>query len=436
LRQDTFDLKANGTMHDAIGTARIVLMSGNHLCHNPRVVKEADTLDAAGYQVEVLGCWFDPGMTDRDRKLLADRRWVFHAAIDTTNAGMSRGVAHRARARVGRLLGSRFKVSNHWELGAAAPELLHAATQTNADLYVAHSEQALWVADRLRRAGRRVGVDMEDWFSEDLLPAVRANRPVQLLRALERQVLQHAAYASCPSEAMSVALAAKYNCEPPTILYNAFPLSDRATLDGAVKDRRDRGIPSIHWYSQTLGEGRGLEDLLAALPRIARPAELHLRGNPAKGFDGWLASRVPAEWRDRVFTHGLVSNDELLSRIAEHDIGFAGEMKYSRSRVLTVTNKMLHYLLAGLAVVASDTAGQQEIARQGPDAVFLYPSGDSAALAATLDKLLTSSAVLQHAKAAALRVAERGLCWECQKGKLLAAVAGALVRPMPRTQTG
>jgi len=65
-----------------------------------------------------------------------------------------------------------------------------------------------------------------------------------------------------------------------------------------------------------------------------------------------------------------VDGDDLLSRIAEHDIGFAGEMPHCRSRDLTVTNKILQYLLAGLAVVASGTAGQRrgnEILReQGP----------------------------------------------------------------------
>jgi glycosyltransferase involved in cell wall biosynthesis len=411
-------------------------MSGNHLCHNPRVVKEADTLDAAGYRVEVLGCWLDRGMADRDRKLLSDRRWTFRPVVDTTKSRLSQEVARAVRARMGRLLRSRFNVSAHWELGAAAPEILRAAEKANADLYVAHSEQTLWVADRLHRVGRRVGVDMEDWFSEDLLPAVRVKRPLRLLRDLEGRMLRNAAYATCPSEAMSMALANEYACSPPVSVYNAFPWSDRMVLDGAVKDRRDPTKLSIHWYSQTLGEGRGLEDLLTALSFIAWPAELHLRGNPASGFDGWLAARVPPEWRSRVFTHGLVPNDELLSRIAEHDIGFAGEMKYSRSRDLTVTNKILQYLLGGLAVVASDTAGQKEIARSASDAVFLYSSGDAEALAATLNTLLASPPLLRRAKAGALRAAERGLCWERQKDRLLEAVASALVGAMSSARTG
>ena len=34
---------------------KVVLPSGNPLCHNPRVVKEAEALASAGHEVEVLG---------------------------------------------------------------------------------------------------------------------------------------------------------------------------------------------------------------------------------------------------------------------------------------------------------------------------------------------------------------------------------------------
>src|SRR5262249_32781020 len=151
-----------------------------------------------------------------------------------------------------------------------------------------------------------------------------------------------------------------------------FQWSERSRIDGVLKDRRNLHIPSIHWFSQTLGPGRGLEKLLAALPLVQHAAEIHLRGNPAAGFETWLRDRVPENWRERIFFHGLVSNEELLSRIAEHDIGFAGEGTYCRSRDLTVTNKILHYLLGGLVVVASDTTGQREVASQTPEAVMLY----------------------------------------------------------------
>jgi glycosyltransferase involved in cell wall biosynthesis len=272
---------------------------------------------------------------------------------------------------------------------------------------------------------------MEDWFSEDLLPEARRHRPLGLLRSLEREVLSRGVYASCPSEAMSAALAAAYDCPPPTVVYNAFAWSDRQARDGASGDRRDRRIPSLHWFSTTLGPGRGLEDLLAATTLLDRDFEIHLRGNPAPGFAEWIRTRIPERRRERLWLHPLVANDRLLSRIAEHDIGFAGEQPECRSRDVTVTNKILHYLLAGLAVVASDTEGQREVAARAPGAVLLYRAGDARSLADALDRLLGSQDALADAKAAALAAARDTFCWERQEPILLDAIACAVACPEP-----
>jgi hypothetical protein len=282
------------------------------------------------------------------------------------------------------------------------------------------------VAADLLQEGRFVGIDAEDWFSEDLPTEARRDRPVRLLRNFERKLLTLGRYSACPSRAMSQALASEFGCPQPTVVYNAFPWSDRKSIDGLSKDRRDRSLPSIHWFSQTLGQGRGLEDLISALPLLKHEADIHLRGKPVSGFDGWLAHRVPEAWCGRIKVHGLVSNAELLSRVAEHDIGFAGETPFIRSRDLTVTNKILYYLLGGLAVVASNTAGQREVATQAPGVVLLYPSGDAPALAAQLNILLGSVDTLRQAKSAALAAAKETFCWERQEKTLLESIHRAL----------
>jgi glycosyltransferase involved in cell wall biosynthesis len=318
------------------------------------------------------------------------------------------------------------------QVGFGMGRLMRHTLCAPADLYIAHSEPALLIGRALLRRGRRVGVDMEDWFSEDLLPEARRRRPLRLLGSLERELLSHGAFSSCPSQAMSAALAQEYGCAPPAVIYNAFSWSEREALgeSATATDRRDRTLPSIHWYSTTLGPGRGLEDLIAALPLLKSAAEIHLRGRPAAGFTEWISGRLPAAWRDRLFLHPLVPNDQLLARIAEHDIGFAGEAKYCRSRDLTVTNKLLHYLLGGLAVVASDTAGQREVASQATSAVLLYPSGNAPALGAALNGLLDSAELRARTKAAALEAARQTFCWERQEKALHEEVASALRRPL------
>ncbi len=323
-----------------------------------------------------------------------------------------------------------------WQLGPMANALWSEARRRSADLYIAHSEVGLWAAEKLRQEGRRVGVDMEDWFSEDLLPEARRGRPIRLLKKLERNLLCEGVYSSCTSEAMADALVREYGCRRPVVIRNVFPLKDREGLDGKWKDRpgmakwierndptaeRPRGAPvSIHWFSQTIGPGRGLEILFQALEGMEGNWELHLRGN-LKGYENWLEQACSAQVRQKLTLHAMVENQELPSRIAEHDIGYAGELHDPISRNLTITNKFYQYLQAGLAVVASDTAGQMEAASGAQGAVWVFRGGEMTSLAENLGGLLRDQGALQNMRQSAWRAGAR-FKWENESQRMQAAV--------------
>jgi glycosyltransferase involved in cell wall biosynthesis len=377
--------------------------------------------------VEVLSEWINPILKARDQALLEKLKFRYTPVLDATRNRLS-WMKSRLSVKAAKLWHQRTGIESHWQIGYSVGALARTARQRKADLFIAHLEPGLWAGSQLSTLNSQLGLDLEDWYSEDLPPETRRQRPVRLLKRLERGALNRAAHSTCTSHAMSAALVAEYGCRPPVVIYNAFPWAERQSLDGMFKDRQDRTLPSLHWYSQTIGTDRGLGDLFAALPFMKHKFEIHLRGESSAGFEAWLAANVPEPWRKRVFIHPSVSNEELLSRIAEHDIGFAGEQKnVSRNRDLTVTNKILHYLLGGLAVVASDTAGQREIAEQANGAVRIYRSDDAASLANELNVLLTSPETLCAAKAVALTVAENNFCWERQVPALLNSVKSALV---------
>jgi glycosyltransferase involved in cell wall biosynthesis len=419
-------------MTDRRDRKTIALVSGFPLNRNPRVLKEAATLAACGFDVTVLGGSAGSAQTFETNVSLANRYGFSFKSVDCVHPWRTQDRIYlfhrRARGRLARLVHQLTGVENRFQLGYFVDDLFKAATMIDANYYIVHLESALWVGLKLIQNGRRVGIDIEDWYSEDLPPETRKHRPVKLLAGLEQQLLNKGVHTTCTSQVMSDALAKEYNCRAPAIIYNAFPWSDRQKLDGQFNDRRNRSVPSIHWYSQTLGTDRGLSDLFAALPYLEREVEIHLRGNAVLGFKNWMSERVPGIWYQRIFIHPLVSNDELLSRIAEHDIGFAGELRYCKNKEFTVSNKILHYLLGGLAVVASDTAGQREVAEQAGAAVRIYPSGNPEALAAQLNDLLSSTDSLRAAKAAALAAAENVFCWERQEPVLLENVSAAFSR--------
>jgi glycosyltransferase involved in cell wall biosynthesis len=405
--------------------ATIAIVTGVPLAQNPRAVREAATLATAGYKVIVLGAEFRRPGAERDHALAGRHGFEFHPVGSLDGAGTlanTRAYWWRMRHRLGREVFKLCRLENPYQVGYFVPELTRAAVKLAADYYVLHVEQALWVGAVLLRHGRSFGVDMEDWYSEDLSPAVRAQRPLRRMRALEKQLLRGASHVSCPSHAMSVALVAEFGCPSPTVIYNAVSWGDRELIDDASVDRKEPRIPSIHWFSQTIGEGRGLEDLLAALPLVRAEAELHIRGNPANGFEEWLLGRLPQSWKARTFVHSPVPAAELLSRVAEHDIGFAGEQKYCRNKELTVSNKILAYMTGGLAVVASDTDGHREVAAAAGEAVCLYRAGDPRSLADELNRLLLQPGEMAARQKAALKAAESTFSWEKMSPVLLEAV--------------
>ena len=260
-----------------------------------------------------------------------------------------------------------------------------------------------------------------------------------MLAAMEKQLLSKGAHSSCTSEAMADALVRRYQCHHPLPIRNVFPSAERNKMDGGWKDRtgisganspsspRSETAPvSISWYSQTIGPGRGLEELFDAAALLRGNFEIHLRGD-IRGYEAWFDGLVAPRVRAKTRIHPVVDNDELLSRIAEHDVGFAGERPEPPSRDLTITNKFFQYLQGGLAVAASETTGQREAAQAAAGAVVLHKPGDVAALAANLQRTIDGRLLLNSMRAAAWEAGER-LSWENEAPKLVDAVKQAVAK--------
>ncbi len=405
---------------------RVAIISPAPLAFNPRVLKEAAALSDAHFSVTVIA----RATEDAHAIVLKTKHgFSFHPVGIYSGEGIwkkLRSLVSRLPEWIARHLYGWLHFESRFQLGALTTDLLRAAKRVGAHYYIVHLEAGLWVGLQLMRAGNTVGVDFEDWYSEDLPAAARARRPGRLLRSLEKDLLSRAKHMSCTSRVMAEAVATAYKCEAPVVIYNAFPWDDRKSIDGLVKDRRNKTLPSVYWFSQTLGLDRGLEDLIAATEFIDSNIEIHLRGKPVSSFLEWLNSRLNARWRNHVFVHDVVANDEVLSRVAEHDIGFAGEQPYCRNKDLTVSNKILHYLLGGLAVIASDTAGQREVSEQAKGAVYLYRAGDVRDLAQQMNRLLSTPNELAMTKEASLAAARETFCWEKQAPILLESVDRAI----------
>lgn len=409
--------------------ARIMIVSGIQLSTNPRVVKEADALAAAGYDVEIVGVTIEPALAERDRSLYEGKLWTYTTLFDASSGRWSdrlKFLAARARLRFWREVHERVGVSNPRQLGIAGPEILRYCVNHFVDLYIVHNPQGLWIGVELSKRGRVVGVDIEDWYSEMQSPEDRGGHAIESLRRWEKIMFREAAYSTTTSHRLSEALASSYGCAPPAVVYNTFSWRERDAIDGKVLDRVNPTLLSLCWFSQVVGRGRGLETLMDALAGVQIPFEIHLRGNCRPDYRQLLLARAPEAWRERIHFHPQVPHAELISRIAEHDLGLAAETPYNRNLQLTITNKLHHYLLAGLPVVASDTDGQREVAALANGAVTIFEAGSASALTTVLNNLLADRDNLRAARERALVAAERFFCWERSAPVLLHRVAEAL----------
>jgi hypothetical protein len=403
---------------------------------NPRVPKEVEALTGAGFDVTVVSSAL-PGtsrMPTCGSGAFALRRLNNRAAW----WGLWR---HRLMKKCALLWphDMRVQVSAY---GSLFVDLVRFLRKSPRDvLRIIHLEPSLLAAPQAGGFGSMF-CDFEDWYSRDLLPGSRSAELTSALQAAERAALHQSLACWCTSQAMASALGEAYGANEPLVVRNVFPRRLREAIDGQWKDRpkmtklaatNNPSLPrpvdapvSFYWFSQTIGPGRGLEELLLALEGVQGAWELHLRGGLTT-HARWLEQTCPGRIRSRVFTHDLVALDEVTSRVAEHDVGYCGEPWSPENKNVTISNKFFHYLQGGLAVVASSTSGQREASQVAQEAVELYTPGNIRELTGVLQKFVSDRQALRAARSYAFK-AGADLCWENESPKLVEAVEKALDR--------
>lgn len=409
--------------------AVICLITPGHLSTNPRVVKEADALAAAGHDVRVITCRYSAWGEEADATF-ADRPWRRETPVAFgPRASLARRLRQKARRSAARAL-VRAGVTRPNMLAAAhhdaGPDLARAALGVKADLYVAHYVAALPAAARAaQRHGGRFAFDAEDFHPGDLAETPENAFERSLIGRIEAALLPRCVYVSAASPGIAEAYARTYSLARPAVVLNVFSLADApaaATSRGAAAPG-----PSVYWFSQTIGPDRGLECAVRAIARAANRPHLHLRGQPAAGFAEALMALAEAEGvADRLHLHPPAAPDEMARLAAGYDLGLAGETGVTPNRRIALTNKQFTYLLAGLPSLMSDIPAHRAFAAEAPGATALYAVDDPDALAKAMDGLLGDPEALAKARTAAFDLGQTRFNWELEQAKLVSLVEGAL----------
>lgn len=408
---------------------KICIITTGQPATNPRALKEAEALSQAGHEVRFIGSYWAPWAAGFDGSLQRHSKWsLAYAGGDPQAAKLSyykTRLRHGAARRFLNLF-PHSEMAQTLALCRTTSELTRAAKSFAADLYIAHYPGALQAAvEAAERHQAKVGYDAEDLYSA----ASSETELIGAIEASERRYLARCSYLTASSEGIAGAYVAKYgrllSADPVTIL-NVFPMENRPD---AFRPTSKEGPLRLYWFSQTIGRSRGLEEIIAAMAIIREiPFELHLRGIWQAYYKtelDRLLSRndLPG---DRMIAHPPALPTEMVHEAVKHDVGLALETPSGANANLCISNKILTYILAGNAVIATATEGQKGVMETLGDGGLCFQPGDTQTLAAQLklwhqDRDLLTSVRMNNWKYGAAR-----FNWDVEKVKFLDLIDNTL----------
>jgi glycosyltransferase involved in cell wall biosynthesis len=392
------------------------------------MLKAADALHGAGFDVRVVSASHTPWAVEADKAIRATRPWRWDVVDYSRATARSRQVVTGARRRMAdaltRSLGSARAPAPLFvrAYSRAHDELVRAVAAEPSDLVYGGTTGALAAvaeaADRLRVP---YGLDLEDFHTGE--PGAQGNEVGVIAERVERLVLPGAALLTTSSPMIADAYERKYGLRPLTI-YNTFSLDLPA-----APELVEAGPLRFYWFSQTLGPDRGLEDFVraAALGRVT--GELHLRVGATRPYLDTLTRLLSdAAPGLSLELHEPAGPDAMVRLARGFDLGLSGEEPTAINRCLCLGNKIFTYLAAGVPVLLSSTPAQARLGQDLGNAAIMYEPGDVRGLAERLSCFARGTRTRSQARLAARTAAARRWHWEHpeDRGALIEAVRAAV----------
>lgn len=402
---------------------KVALISSGQPSLNPRLVKEADALTNAGHDVIVLYTYWNEWGTQHDVQLFSEKKWK---AIRLGGSPYKQGITwffsrliHKTTVVLLQRTGN-FGAFADIAIARSSYFLIKGAKKHKADLYIAHNLGALPAVVKTANYYKKpCGFDAEDFHRQEVNDDVDSYN-FKIARAVEDKYLPVVNYltASSPLIAEKYALLFK---RAVTCVLNVFP---KTPLFPIVQNN-DKPL-KLFWFSQTIGPNRGLETIIEALDLTEIPIELHLLGQPAKGYKQHLlklAQNAGIE-NDNMIFYDPVLADKLPQMTARFDIGLASETGFCLNNNIALSNKLFTYIQSGLAVAASNTPAQNAFMQQYPQTGKIY--GNAKELSIILTNYHQNRELLYQTKKDAYKVGQSQLNWEIESLKFLNIVNNVL----------
>ncbi len=378
-----------------------------------RILQEARTLVAAGYDVRILTRSADEksgkgvvegipvewvGVRGRDPRF----GWLYRLA------GVKRG--SNAAALWGVLTGK------HTFTIRALPRALAA----HADIYHAHDLNNLEVAyHAARRNGAKLVYDAHELFPE------MGNRWVRLKRRawsnLEKRLLPKANLAITVNELIAEEMAKRYGVPAPMVVLNCPdpPLGfDSTATHNHIRERLGLAQEQkVVLYQGWMSEGRGLENLVGCARLLVGDAVVVFMGYGE--YQGELERLAAGEPPGRVHFLPAVPQRDLLAYCASANVGVIPYQAVDLNNYYTSPNKLFDFIQAALPIVASDLPYLRKVI-VGDDLGVVAKLDTPGAYAQAINSVLNRADNGEGLRANLRRAAPR-YTWEAQGRKLVEA---------------
>jgi glycosyltransferase involved in cell wall biosynthesis len=404
----------------------ILLITSGQPSANPRLVKEAMALDQSGYKVIVLFVPISPWADEFDQKLfirLPQIKFINVGYHPKKNPLKHRWVRVRRKlfSTIFKYLGDTFNVVDYSTI-LFGQELLEEAIKYKADLYIAHNLGALPVAIKAAELhNAKVGFDAEDFHRGEFQ---FKNLEQQKTEVLENKYIPKVDYITAASPLIGESYKSIFPEIKPVVINNVFSVRNLSKVQ-----IENNSSLKLFWFSQTIGKKRGIENIIQAIGMLPETAvTLTLLGNISVETKEYLFSVAVASnvVKDRIIFISPVAEDEIFKTAAACDIGIGAEIPYCTNREYCLTNKIFTYLIAGNALVLSDTLAQNRFLKEYPGVGSIYKYNDPSVLANILKEYITNPSLLAQHKENARNLALSELNWENESQKFLETVKAVL----------
>jgi glycosyltransferase involved in cell wall biosynthesis len=385
---------------------------------NPRLLKEALWFSEKGCEVYVLYCFWSKWGYHTDKIITA--RYSSIKWIEIGGNPFTKKLIYfytRIRFKLLRLIAARFPTSFFWAERSVCRcfnELFQAANSINASLYIAHNLGALPVVGKIASFLKKPFVfDAEDFHRGQ---SVIGSFGFLHSALIENYWIPKASFITAASPFISKQYKDLFGLES-LVINNVFNIKNSPATNANIYQPI-----KLFWFSQTIGTGRGLEDILTALKKIPLGSfSITLMGDLKKEMENYLRGIVVDKNEVKVDLIFLkpVEPDKIFEIAANYDVGLAIEPGINENNDLSYSNKIFTYLLSGNAILFTSTTAQEYFFNQHPNVGWIYPSGDIDRLELVLRQIKSNPLELLSSKKNARQLAKQVYNWEIEQTKLM-----------------